>query len=149
MILPLSEEKRPPLIARMLSCSMRRTLLSKVYTNRYDHRCDLFSAGVLLYVLLCLYEPFNGEEDKDTVSNVMRGKFTFPKEEWAGISEEAQDLLKRLMNKWPRKRPAAEEALQHPWFARVAQQASGAPMAEGGADMGAEAPSQQANPLVS
>ena len=76
MILPLSEEKRPPLIARMLSCSMRRTLLSKVYTNRYDHRCDLFSAGVLLYVLLCLYEPFNGEEDKDTVSNVMRGKFT-------------------------------------------------------------------------
>lgn len=118
---------------------MRRTPLRKVYTERYDHRCDLFSAGVLLYVLLCLYCPFDGEEDKDILSKVMRGKFTFPEEDWGGISDEAQDLLKRLMSKWPRRRPAAEEALQHPWFATVvATQAAG----------DADDASSQANPLT-
>ena len=85
----------------------------------YDNKCDVFSSGVLLYLLLCLYTPFNGDDDNDILRKVMRCKFEFPEEEWNGISDEAKDLVKKLMTKWPKRRPSAEEALQHPWFEAV------------------------------
>jgi serine/threonine protein kinase len=46
---------------------------------------------------------------------VMRGKFVFPDEEWSSISDEAKDFVKKLMSKYPRRRPSAAEALAHPW----------------------------------
>jgi serine/threonine protein kinase len=46
---------------------------------------------------------------------VMRGKFLFPEEEWGSVSEEAKDFVKKLMSKYPRRRPSAAEALAHPW----------------------------------
>lgn len=45
----------------------------EVWTERYDNKCDLFSCGVLLYVLLCLYTPFDGDDDNDILRKVMRG----------------------------------------------------------------------------
>jgi serine/threonine protein kinase len=45
----------------------------------------------------------------------MRGKFVFPEEEWGSVSEEAKDFVKKLMSKYPRRRPSAAEALAHPW----------------------------------
>jgi calcium-dependent protein kinase len=88
----------------------------EVWTERYDNKCDLFSCGVLLYVLLCLYTPFDGDDDNDILRKVMRGKFAFPDEEWSGISDDAKDFIKKLMSKYPRRRPSALEALEHPWF---------------------------------
>ena len=87
-----------------------------MWSERYDNKCDIFSVGVLLYVLLCLYCPFDGDNDNDILRKVMRCKFNFPEEEWKGISNEAKDLLKKLLFKWPKRRPTAEEALQHSWF---------------------------------
>ena len=47
----------------------------EVWAERYDNKCDLFSCGVLLYVLLCLYTPFDGDDDNDILRKVMRGEF--------------------------------------------------------------------------
>jgi len=115
----------------------------EVWAERYDHKCDLFSCGVLLYVLLCLYTPFDGDDDNDILRKVMRGKFAFPEEEWSGISDEAKDFVKRLMSKYPRRRPSAKEALEHEWFAK----ALGLPKAEGGEAAAVEEGST-ANPLL-
>ena len=46
------------------------------------------------------------------------GRLTFPEDEWSEISDEAKDLIKRLMSKWPRRRPSAADALQHEWLAK-------------------------------
>jgi len=42
----------------------------EVWAERYDHKCDVFSCGVLLYVLLCLYTPFDGDDDNDILRKV-------------------------------------------------------------------------------
>mmetsp|Transcript_26456 Transcript_26456/g.54144 ORF Transcript_26456/g.54144 Transcript_26456/m.54144 type:complete len:338 (+) Transcript_26456:73-1086(+) len=91
----------------------------EVWAERYDNKCDVFSCGVLLYVLLCLYTPFDGDDDNDILRKVMRGKFTFPEEEWGSVSDEAKDFVKKLMSKYPRRRPSAREALQHEWFVKA------------------------------
>ena len=74
-----------------------------------------------MYVLLCSYPPFDGETDNEILRKVMRGKFTFPEEEWGEISDEAHDFVRKLMCKYPRRRPSAKEALAHPWLAKFAQ----------------------------
>lgn len=101
-----------------------------MYSGQYDHRCDVFSAGVLLYVLLCLYCPFSGDDDGEVQRSVMRGRVDFPADEWGGVSDDAKDLIRRLLGKYSHLRPEADEALRHPWFARAT---AGAGAGSGGA----------------
>ena len=96
----------------------------EVWAEKYDNKCDIFSAGVILYVLLCSYPPFDGETDNEILRKVMRGKFTFPEEEWGEISDEAHDFIRKLMCKYPRRRPSAKDALAHPWLAKHVEAAA-------------------------
>lgn len=91
-------------------------LAPEVLDRHFDEKCDLWSAGVIFYILLCGYPPFNGPSDKDIFFAIKRGKFTFPEEEWSGISQEAKDMIKSLLQMDPKRRPSAEEALKHPWI---------------------------------
>ena len=81
-----------------------------------DEKCDIWSLGVILYVLLCGYPPFNGDTDVEIIQNVQRGKFVFPEEEWDIISSECKDLIKKMLTYEPSKRISAKEILLHPWF---------------------------------
>ena len=54
----------------------------EVLNNDYDEKCDLWSIGVILYILLCGYPPFNGATDEQIIKNVKRGKFHTDEEEW-------------------------------------------------------------------
>ncbi|KJP89697.1 CAMK/CDPK protein kinase [Plasmodium fragile] len=82
----------------------------------YDYKCDLWSAGVLFYILLCGYPPFYGESDHEILIRVKSGKFNFKGKEWSDVTEEARDLIKRCLTMDPQKRTTASEALKHPWF---------------------------------
>ena len=82
----------------------------------YDEKCDIWSLGVIFYVLLCGYPPFNGDTDVEIIQNVQKGKFCFPEEEWGIISSEAKDLIKKMLTYEPSKRISAKEVLLHPWF---------------------------------
>lgn len=87
----------------------------EVLAGNYDKSCDLWSAGCILYILLCGYPPFFGDDDQEILRAVIKAKFDFDGEEWEDVSKEAKDLIKKLITT-PEKRLTAEEALDHKWF---------------------------------
>jgi len=90
----------------------------EVLGRKYDKSCDLWSIGVLTYILLCGYPPFNGANTNELHDSVRRGKYNFPAEDWSGVSLEAMNFIRRLLQMDPGQRMTAEEALDHPWMTR-------------------------------
>jgi len=82
----------------------------------YQNKVDEFSAGVILYVLLCGYEPFYGETEKELIKENTKAVVHFPPEDWKLISLEGRDLVEKLLHRDPSKRCDAHRALQHPWI---------------------------------
>ncbi|KAK3857384.1 hypothetical protein Pcinc_036363 [Petrolisthes cinctipes] len=97
----------------------------------YDKRCDLWSLGVVAYILLCGYPPFCGNCGEDCgwergeacpqcqdllFNNIQDGSYEFPKPEWSLISSEAKDLISKLLVKDAAQRLSAEMVLAHPWI---------------------------------
>lgn len=79
--------------------------------RNYDEKCDVWSCGVIFYILLCGYPPFNGPSDKVIYQRVLEGKFVFADEDWSGISANAKDLIKKMLTYDPAKRISAQQAL--------------------------------------
>jgi calcium-dependent protein kinase len=88
----------------------------EVLNETYDEKCDIWSAGVIFYIMLCGYPPFNGETDKEIIDAVKKGEFDFPSEEWDVISEEGKDLIRKMLAYEPKNRFSAQQVLAHPWF---------------------------------
>lgn len=84
----------------------------------YDKSTDMWSCGVIAYILLCGYPPFNGNSDADIVAAIRRGHLTFV-DGWAGKSSEALDFIKCLLKRDSRRRCSAKQALRHPWLQNV------------------------------
>ena len=78
--------------------------------------CDVWSAGVITYILLCGYPPFNGVDDKSIINAVKEGKYSLEEEEWDGVSDEAKDFVRKCLTLDVSKRMTAAEARQHSWF---------------------------------
>ena len=94
----------------------------EVLRGRYDGgSCDLWSVGVIAYVLLCGYPPFNGTNGDKVHQSVLRGRIRFPIGEWNDISADALDFVYRLLLKDPRRRMTMEQALTHPWMVMLGQ----------------------------
>jgi len=87
----------------------------EVLDGFYDEKCDIWSAGVILYILLCGYPPFNGNDDDEIFESIKKRKFVYPDAEWAKISGEAKDLINKMLSE-PLNRLTAEQVLGHPWL---------------------------------
>ena len=87
----------------------------EVLKRYYDEKCDVWSMGVIMYILLCGYPPFNGPNDKIIFNKVLDGKFQFPEEDWQSISKEAKDLIKKMLTYDPSKRLSVSDCLNMPW----------------------------------
>lgn len=77
---------------------------------------DMWSVGVLAYVLLSGLSPFAGATDIDTLKNVKKCDWEFDLEAFRNVSEEGKDFIRRLLVKQKEKRMTAHECLQHPWL---------------------------------
>lgn len=88
----------------------------EVLSMEYTEKCDIWSCGVMLYVLLSGYPPFNGRNNIEVLSKVRVGQFNFDGETWAQVSDEAKSLIKRMLTKRYDNRPTAEECLRDPWL---------------------------------
>jgi len=88
----------------------------EVLLEKYDEKCDVWSCGVIMYILLCGYPPFNADNDNEIMNKIKIGKFSFPDEEWSQISSEAKDLISKMLTYKPSERVAASDCLLHKWF---------------------------------
>ena len=82
----------------------------------YDDKCDMWSAGVILYMMLAGYAPFDGDTEKEILVSAINDKLTFYDRVWANISGAAKDLLIHLIDKSPQTRYSVVEVLNHPWL---------------------------------
>jgi serine/threonine protein kinase len=84
----------------------------------YDQQADMWSCGVIIYILLCGYPPFYGKNEKELFEKILSRKFEFHDRFWGKISAEAKDLINTLIEPNPLKRLTSKQALQHPWIKR-------------------------------
>lgn len=88
----------------------------EVLRNKYDEKCDIWSCGVILYILLTGTPPFNGANDDEILKRVGIGKVNYDCPELLSISKEAISFLKQLLNYNPKQRIKAADALEDPWI---------------------------------
>jgi hypothetical protein len=89
----------------------------QVLGGRYDKLADVWSCGVILYIMLCGTPPFEGDSDMEVLKKVRVGHWTFEAPEWKTVSEHAKQLVRALMKLNPRDRFTAEKAFAHEWVA--------------------------------
>jgi calcium-dependent protein kinase len=92
----------------------------EVITGNYSFPCDIWSCGVLLYLLYTGDILFPGKHDKDMIDLFEKDYLEILDEKLIGCSDELKDLLIKMLTKNPVKRIKTNTALQHPWFCRFA-----------------------------
>ncbi|KAJ4902034.1 Calcium-dependent protein kinase 19 [Raphanus sativus] len=88
----------------------------EVLKRYYGKEIDIWSAGVILYILLCGTPPFWAETDKGIFEEILRGEIDFKSKPWPSISESAKDLVMNMLNSDPKSRYTAAQVLEHPWI---------------------------------
>jgi len=84
----------------------------------YGKEVDMWSIGVILYILLCGFPPFYDEDNVRLFASIQKGKFDFPAPYWDNVSSEAMDLIKKLLVVDPKVRFTAQQTLSHTWLQR-------------------------------
>eukprot|EP01099_Mayorella_cantabrigiensis_P008832 TRINITY_DN872_c0_g1_i1.p1 TRINITY_DN872_c0_g1~~TRINITY_DN872_c0_g1_i1.p1 ORF type:complete len:322 (+),score=86.21 TRINITY_DN872_c0_g1_i1:63-968(+) len=82
----------------------------------YDKEVDLWSIGVITYILLCGFPPFYNEDVPKLFEQILNADFDYPEEYWKDISQNAKDFINKLLVVDPKKRLTASQALEHDWL---------------------------------
>ena len=88
----------------------------EVVDNLYDERCDEWSCGVLMYILLCGEAPFTGDTEEEIFEKVKKCEYNFSNPAFKKVSKNCKDLIRRLLEPKKQYRIKARDALRHPFF---------------------------------
>eukprot|EP00357_Protocruzia_adherens_P006319 CAMPEP_0114990346 /NCGR_PEP_ID=MMETSP0216-20121206/10739_1 /TAXON_ID=223996 /ORGANISM="Protocruzia adherens, Strain Boccale" /LENGTH=483 /DNA_ID=CAMNT_0002353499 /DNA_START=1089 /DNA_END=2540 /DNA_ORIENTATION=- len=88
----------------------------EVLDGNYTSACDVWSVGVILYVMLCGYPPFHGNSTAELFRHIKAANYNFNGRSWLKVSSSAKDLIKEMLNRNPKNRVTAAKALEHKWF---------------------------------
>jgi len=100
------------------SCGTPDYVAPEVITaeGQYDKSVDMWSCGVITYVLLCGFSPFLSSTQHGLFDKIVKCEYDFPDPEWTNISDSAKDLVRHLLIKDPKERYTAANCLKHPWL---------------------------------
>lgn len=93
----------------------------EVLNRKYTQLCDIWSIGVITYILLCGYFPFDADENFEVYRKIKSGTIIFPPDEWDHISKAGKDFVTTLMTYDFNRRPSAQEAMKHYWIQKELQ----------------------------
>lgn len=88
----------------------------QVVTRSYDKKCDIWSCGVIMFTLLSGGVPFTGASDTEVLAKVQRGIVRYQKDTWRYVSDDAHNLLRKLLTRNAKDRINSEDALSHDWI---------------------------------
>jgi len=98
-------------------CGSKHYVAPELLKNHpYDESCDMWSVGVIIYFLLAGHLPFNKRDQQDLFQLIRLGRYSFDTKYWAGISDEAMDLIERLLEVDPASRATASDAMESEWI---------------------------------
>ena len=89
----------------------------EVLKNNYNQKCDMWSCGVIIYILLCGKYPFYGSTEEEITKKILTGNFNFNDKHFDNVSESAKDLIRKCLIHDKNKRITIKEALRHEFFA--------------------------------
>jgi len=100
------------------SCGTPDYVAPEVITaeKSYDKSVDMWSCGVIAYVLLCGFSPFLSSTQHGLFDKIVKCEYDFPEPEWTNISDNAKDFIRHLLIKDPQARYTATQCLAHPWL---------------------------------
>ncbi|KFK37028.1 hypothetical protein AALP_AA4G202800 [Arabis alpina] len=88
----------------------------EVLRRSYGPEIDIWSAGVILYILLCGVPPFWAETEHGVAKAILRSVIDFRRDPWPKVSSNAKDLIKKMLHPDPKRRLTAQQVLDHPWI---------------------------------
>ncbi|GAY65036.1 hypothetical protein CUMW_238150 [Citrus unshiu] len=88
----------------------------EVLKRNYGPEIDIWSAGVILYILLCGVPPFWAESEQGVAQAILRGLIDFKRDPWPNVSESAKSLVRQMLEPDPKLRLTAKQVLEHPWL---------------------------------
>ena len=88
----------------------------EVLKRNYGPEVDIWSAGVILYILLCGVPPFWAETEQGVAQAIIKSVLDFKRDPWPKVSDNAKDLVKKMLDPDPKRRLTAQEVLDHPWL---------------------------------
>lgn len=87
--------------------------------EKYDKSCDIWSLGVIMYILLCGFPPFYSNHglaiSPGMKTRIRTGQYDFPNPEWQNVSQAAKDLIKGMLSVEPEKRLTIDQVMKNPW----------------------------------
>mmetsp|Transcript_12767 Transcript_12767/g.15149 ORF Transcript_12767/g.15149 Transcript_12767/m.15149 type:complete len:333 (-) Transcript_12767:216-1214(-) len=84
--------------------------------QKYNNSVDVWSLGVILYILLCGFPPFYHEKTQKLYQQIKQGDYDFPDPYWEDITDSAKDIIKKMLTVDPAKRITIPQILEHPWI---------------------------------
>jgi len=104
-------------------CGTPGYIAPEILKNKpYGKPCDMWSFGVILYILLGGYPPFHDDNQRVLFRKICKADYTFHPDYWSGVSDDAKDLIRKLLNVDQDKRLTVIQALDHPWLGKTPEE---------------------------
>ncbi|GMF60160.1 unnamed protein product [Phytophthora fragariaefolia] len=105
-------------VKKAISCTVGYAAPEVLQNGKISYAADVFSAGAVLYTILCGYSPFSAPSEDEMLERTLSGEIFFDELEWWRISKEAKNLVKQMMHPDADQRPSMEDVLENPWFSK-------------------------------